>query len=319
MIINYEYKNTRMGNILQHKRFLLVLFISGLILRLIGIPVGRVGDVDIILLCFGRCVFSHGLSEGYAACGFKVYGPFSYALAGFSLWLSQYFHSPVFFYFVGGTSLLLGIRYIQWKEGKLIWFGIGILSVIIPLTLYFWPHWKWLYRYIVDFSSVNDLCPSCTGIWRATEIDLAILQGLAHPSRDKGPFIDQTIYRILDTTVLICILLLLVWFALRIKPGILNDKRKSVLADANALLLVMAFTSLIIPQLATRAHVNHTHAAMVLLIPFAIGNRRIIHAMLGMSFINLYFLLTEYPPRLGPILFKVPDTISTITIPDYSF
>jgi len=59
-------------------------------------------------------------------------------------------------------------------------------------------------------------------------------------------------------------------------------------------LLILAFSSLVIPQLGTRAHINHTYAALVLLIPIALANRRIMFSWIGMVAIHLYSHLAAH-------------------------
>jgi hypothetical protein len=52
--------------------------------------------------------------------------------------------------------------------------------------------------------------------------------------------------------------------------------------------LVLVFGSLAIPQLATRAHMNHTYAGLVLLIPLAINRRPVLLAWLAMVTVHWY-------------------------------
>jgi hypothetical protein len=57
---------------------------------------------------------------------------------------------------------------------------------------------------------------------------------------------------------------------------------------------VLAFSSLVIPQLATKAHINHAYAGLVLFIPLAIANRTILWCWLGMISIHLYCHLADF-------------------------
>ena len=61
-----------------------------------------------------------------------------------------------------------------------------------------------------------------------------------------------------------------------------------------SVLLVLAFSSLVIPQLGTMAHMNHTYAGLVLVIPLAISNRRILLCWVFMVAINFYCHLAVY-------------------------
>jgi hypothetical protein len=63
---------------------------------------------------------------------------------------------------------------------------------------------------------------------------------------------------------------------------------------ALGVLLMLAFASLVFPQLGVHAHINHTYTALVLLIPLAIGNRRILSCWVVMIAIHLYTHLATY-------------------------
>jgi hypothetical protein len=59
-------------------------------------------------------------------------------------------------------------------------------------------------------------------------------------------------------------------------------------------LLILGFAALVIPQFGTRAHMNHTYAALVLLLPLGGGNRKFMMAWIGMCLIQLYGNLAVY-------------------------
>jgi len=61
-----------------------------------------------------------------------------------------------------------------------------------------------------------------------------------------------------------------------------------------SIFLILALSSLVIPQISTRAHINHTYAGLVLLIPLAIANRRILLPWVAMVAIHFYSHLSGY-------------------------
>jgi hypothetical protein len=97
---------------------------------------------------------------------------------------------------------------------------------------------------------------------------------------------------------LLAILALVVSFCLRIPLG--GDKGGSGAKTQQGLpphfsvWLVLAFSSLLIPQLVTRAHENHTYAGLVLLIPFAIASRRVLLTWSAMVGIHFYAHLASF-------------------------
>jgi hypothetical protein len=99
---------------------------------------------------------------------------------------------------------------------------------------------------------------------------------------------------------------------------------------ASGALLVITFSSLVIPQIGTMAHINHTYAAAVLLIPFAAANRKVLVYWTVMIIVNLYShlavfhfgresMLPEKFLRYGPaqpLLWKIKSLLATQHAPD---
>ena len=75
------------------------------------------------------------------------------------------------------------------------------------------------------------------------------------------------------------------------------------------ILLLLAFSSLVIPQLGANAHINHTYAGLVLLIPFATVNKRILSAWASMVVIHFYSLVSAYGLGLGYVMPQYPIEI----------
>jgi hypothetical protein len=61
-----------------------------------------------------------------------------------------------------------------------------------------------------------------------------------------------------------------------------------------AIFLVLAFAALVIPQLATRAHISHTYAGLVMLVPLAAVQPRLRTAWMLMASIHFYGYASSY-------------------------
>lgn len=80
-------------------------------------------------------------------------------------------------------------------------------------------------------------------------------------------------------------------------------------ADPRGLLSVLAFASLAIPQLGTGAHINHSYAALVLLIPIALGDRRIALAWGILVATHFYSHLASYGLGLSSVIPQYPTAV----------
>jgi uncharacterized membrane protein len=78
--------------------------------------------------------------------------------------------------------------------------------------------------------------------------------------------------------------------ALKSADVVLSDKYDSTVN----IFLLFTFSSLVISQIGTMAHENHAYGGLVLLIPLAIANRRILISWATMIAINLYCPLAMY-------------------------
>jgi hypothetical protein len=110
----------------------------------------------------------------------------------------------------------------------------------------------------------------------------------------------------------------------------LADQQVHEITLASDALLIMTFSSLIISQVGTMAHINHGYAAAVLLIPFAVVNRKALVYWMGMVIINLYSHLAVF--HLGresilpakflsygpaqPLIWKIRSLLATQVAPD---
>jgi len=224
----------------------------------------------------------------------------AWALVGVLVIIAWLFKPQGLAYFVGPTGLFLALKYIQTRNTEVVWFSIGILGTVIAVSLYLWVESGLINILLLYFRNMSTsgllICPSCTGIWRSVETGLAILQGVS-PWR---PYIEPTILRVIDSAAFISVLFLIILFTFKV-PLSRYDNLWDSLSKAHSLLLVIAYSSLVFSQIATRAHVNHTYAALVLLIPFAVKDSRLLWAMIGMSAIDFYITLTQYAIGLGTL------------------
>lgn len=80
-------------------------------------------------------------------------------------------------------------------------------------------------------------------------------------------------------------------------PGEIQPLRRDAPNAEGAYLevyLILAFGALVIPQLATRAHISHTYAGLVFLIPLAMVNRSIFWPWVTMTVVHFYGYLSTY-------------------------
>jgi hypothetical protein len=70
--------------------------------------------------------------------------------------------------------------------------------------------------------------------------------------------------------------------------------------------MVLALASLIVAQIGTRAHINHTYTALVLLIPLVVGQPRRLFAWLLMVAIQFYAHLSTYQLGRSGLLPQIP-------------
>ncbi|MCW5854368.1 MAG: hypothetical protein KIT87_30140, partial [Anaerolineae bacterium] len=69
---------------------------------------------------------------------------------------------------------------------------------------------------------------------------------------------------------------------------------RAPLAPDSVLLLVLAYASLTVSQIGTRAHINHTYTALVVLIPLVVGRRWLVVGWLTMVGVQFYAHLATY-------------------------
>lgn len=97
------------------------------------------------------------------------------------------------------------------------------------------------------------------------------------------------------------------------------------LAPASGVYLMLVTSSLLLAQLGTRSHINHSYAALVLLIPLALANRRAMIAWSIMIGVNFYGHLAAYqlglstvlpdffalPPAAAPLIERIQAVVRT--------
>jgi hypothetical protein len=80
-------------------------------------------------------------------------------------------------------------------------------------------------------------------------------------------------------------------------------------SDPLRLLSILALASLLFPQLGTSAHINHSYAGLVLLIPFAVDQRRIAVPWAIMIAIHFYGHLSSYGLGLSTVFPHYPTDV----------
>lgn len=256
-------------------------------------------------------------------------------LVGALLMTSAMFKPQGLAYFVVPMVLYLGIQLVRaWHPG-LVWFTAGVSSIVVASTVWLvllgGRVTALLDNYLSAVRVMPHLCNGCVSIWRTVAV---LLQG---PFNLSGPTYALEFPAWLETplhglaALLSLVLLVLVALRLPLTPqqpfGFRDPAVRNVLTGVIArlietlqrllawvfrpplavatqdappyrvLLLVLALASLIVSQFGTRAHINHTYTALVLLIPLIVNQGRLLAVWIIMIGIQFYAHLAIY--RIG--------------------
>lgn len=225
----------------------------------------------------------------------------SWALAGIAVMASAMFKPQGLLFFVIPLCIYLGLQFVLDGRLLLLWFTTGLLSLLGLATMLLTAGGGDVLaiprNYLTVAESWPNLCNDCINIWRpVTRILQVVLGQTGLPTymlQLPAPLHDS-----LDLLALSAVLALVVLFCLRIPSGAGQRRPDSEgqhgLPPHFSVFLVLAFSSLMIPQLGTRAHMNHAYAGLVLLIPFAAASRRILAPWGAMVGIHFYSHLAAY-------------------------
>lgn len=243
--------------------------------------------------------------------------------AGALLMGSALFKPQGLAYFVIPVFLYLGVQALRGRWAALLWYTAGVAGVVVVGSAWIVAlGGRWTALYTNYFSAVDvmpNLCNGCVNIWRTVVVALQYRLSVGGPTYlfTAPPWLDRPLHALAAIASLTLLALLAVRLPLAPStlragwPGLparalaavqaLMDRALGVTAPAvtadGALLVVMAYASLVIAQLGTRAHINHTYTALVLLIPLVVGRPRWLAAWLIMVGIQFYAHVVIY--RLG--------------------
>lgn len=149
--------------------------------------------------------------------------------------------------------------------------------------------------FVQAVNTMPALCNGCVGVWRPVTGALQALLGQEGPSYML--VLPINLDRSLNLIGLTAAYGVVACLALRFAS--ITARRTGIQSETGALLVTLA--ALIVPQLAPHAHLNHTYAAAVLLIPFIVGKRQLVAFWSVIVAVMLYAHLATY--QLG----VVPD------------
>ncbi len=225
---------------------------------------------------------------------------------GILLMTSAMFKPQGLVHFVAPLGLYLGIQFLRARQAGLVWYVAGLATVFAGGTLWITgvggPVTAIADNYLSAMTSMPNLCSSCLNGWRA--VSYLLLQWLDQPGYSEHLILPRQ-WSIplhgLATLLTLTALLILAWrvrlrSVLHLQIGRAWPARDdgAVLPPDRALLIVLALSSLIMSQLGARAHVNHSYAALVLLLPLVVEQRRLLAAWLGMVAIHFYAHLATF-------------------------
>ncbi|MFC1804904.1 hypothetical protein ACFLZ3_03655 [Candidatus Omnitrophota bacterium] len=224
---------------------------------------------------------------------------------GLFLMVSAQFKPQGLLYFVIPLGIYLTLQWFFSRRRSLIWFILGSISVLSTLIIFLHPNAAPLLAVPKNYISVVTVMPTLSNaslnIWRTITKIIQVFLGQSGPTYTlvlHGP-----IYKSLHIFAFGVVSSLLFLFSARLLSSGEGRARRSTLGPTPGacrspdVFLVMVFASLTVSQLGTMAHINHTYTALVLLIPLAVFNRRILWAWATMVAVNLFGHLAVY--RLG--------------------
>lgn len=221
-------------------------------------------------------------------------------------------------YFVVPVGLYLVVQLLRFRSLALGWFVAGGAAIVALGTL-----WVVLLggkvtaiadNYLSAGTVMANLCNGCVGIWRtiAVALQMRLSQGGPTYLLRLPAWFNRPVQLAAGVISVGLILLLTVRLPLmdgapqpwgwlgrlveavrRVSDRVLGEYGKA-LAPWQTLLVVMAFASLVVAQLGTRAHINHTYTTLVLLIPLVVLRWPTLVAWLVMVVIQFYAHLSTY-------------------------
>jgi hypothetical protein len=258
----------------------------------------------------------HTLSALVAVLAFRAVNreALGWGLMGGLLAVGALFKPQGLFHFLVPLSIYLSWQVLVRRQASaLIWCALSALAVFGSaaglLALIGGDPLQVPRSYMIQRVMPN-LCNGCVGIWRPASDALMFWLGKSGPTWTLQ--LPPLLWQRLDRAILAGTISLVTLFALRVT---LSNRRPGVpsalgitgpIAPYVGAYLVLVFGSLAIPQLATRAHMNHTYAGLVLLIPLAIIRRPVFLAWLAMVTVHWYAHISVLGLGRSPLSIGIP-------------
>jgi hypothetical protein len=220
----------------------------------------------------------------------------AWACAGICLMAAAMFKPQGLVYFVIPVGCYLSLQAAQRRLTPLLCFTAGLMATLIfatgLLVMDEGGFWQIPNNFLTAAKVMPNLCNGCLSIWRPITILLYAALGPDKFDSMLGPLgsLNNPI-TLVSFGLAFALVALLAW-RVSLNPG---PSRHS------GVLLVLAFSSLVIPQLTTHAHINHAYAGLVLLIPFVLAQRRMLVPWVVMVAIHFYSHLAVYQMGRGLI------------------
>ena len=212
-----------------------------------------------------------------------------WVLVGLTLMTGAMFKPQGLVYFVIPVGIYLGLQWVRYRSLAFVWFIVGGTLVGILATGFLVINggglWQIPRNYLTSATVMPNLCNGCISIWRPITVVLYAMLGPQRFVEMLGPV--APLNSLLNVIFLCAAWALVAVFSWRIP---LAQGRPAY----PGIFLILTFASLVMSQLGPRAHINHTYAGLVLLIPFAIASRRVLMPWVAMVAIHLYSHLAVY-------------------------
>ncbi len=299
---------------LPHKlaEILFELGVAGLLWRLAPPDCGRTA---FLFYWLNPWFILHGAWQGFWEGPHIVFGllgvllfkgraatPVTWLAFGVLVMTAAMFKPQGLLYFVLPMGLYLFLDFLRFRSLQVFWFGLGVASVFLMASLSLFAlgagPMAVLNNYVGVPGFMPNLCNDCINVWRPVTLFLQGQLGQSGPTFALVlPATLQVALHAASAILVACTLLAAFWmlpWSAPAKAVHATDEPPQRMEPALGLLTVLALSSLVISQLGTRAHINHTYTALVLLIPLVVRAWPLMVAWAVMCAVELYAHLGVY-------------------------
>lgn len=214
--------------------------------------------------------------------------PRGWLAAGMLLMAGAMFKPQALFYFVLPAGIYLGLRWVFKREPTLLWFSAGALIVAAAAAVFLEAggvSWRALpNNYWTSVRVMPNLCNECVNVWRP--VTRALMEQLGQTGLTTRLRLPMSVNAPIHAASFAVALGLVAVFGRSLM-------RRFERPGGWDLYLVMTFAAVAIPQLATKAHINHGYAGLVLLIPVIAVAPRVLLPWSAMVAVHFYAHLAD--------------------------